>query len=211
MPPEDALAQALASLPEGPTVWIVDDLWIPAILLRDMVEIPGGAEAREGFFKWRYKQSLAMEALPTVQALELGENTWLLAGMPEETRDAWVRLATAMSRPIQKLVPRWLWIYNRLAPGRDRPGMLLSLCPAGEGTYTGSLAAWGRNLALLRQWAEPADPEAWTQERVLPTAAYLQRESRHPQDLFIWGAPRWPEGSIPHTILPGEIPAQEAF
>ena len=89
--------------------------------------------------------------------------------------------------------------------------MLLSLCPAGDGAYTGTLAAWGRNLALLRQWQDPAPPEAWIQERVLPTAAYLHRESRSPQELLVWGAPAWPEGPLPARLLPPEIPAQEAL
>jgi hypothetical protein len=210
MPTEDELAQALVALPEGPTSWVIDDLWAPTILLRDIVELPAGAEAREAFFKWRYQQSLALEGTPTVQAHPLGENAWLLAGMPEATRDAWLRVSTGLARPMHSLVPRWLWIYNRMAPTRERPGMLLSLCPTEDGDrFTGSLVAWGRDLALMRQWSEPLDAKGWTQERVLPTAAYLQRESRYPQDLLVWGAPHWPEGPIPHQILPPVIPVQE--
>ena len=208
---EDVLVMALQGLPAGPTHWVVDDGWIPSILLRDIVEIPAGFDAREAFFKWRYAQSLALEAPQSVQALSLGENAWLLAGMPEETRDTWINASLTLGRPIRSLIPRWLWLYNRLAPTREVPGMLLSLCPAGEDAYTGTLVAWGRGLTLLRQWTEPATAEAWIQERVLPSSSYLARDARSPHELLVWGAPAWPECSIPSRVLQREIPAQEAL
>lgn len=208
---EGDLVKALESLPPGPTHWVVDDPWIPSLLIRDIVEIPAGTEARESFFRWRFSQSLALEAPQIVHALPIGDNAWVLAGIQETTREAWLQASLTLGRPLRSLVPRWLWLYNRLAPAREVPGMLLSLCPAGDGAYTGTLAAWGRNLALLRQWQDPAPPEAWIQERVLPTAAYLHRESRSPQELLVWGAPAWPEGPLPARLLPPEIPAQEAL
>jgi len=61
--------------------------------------------------------------------------------------------------------------------------------------------AWGRTLCLLRQWAEPLDPEGWIEERIAPSAAFLQRESRTPQQLFIWGATAWPESNLPVRFL----------
>jgi len=207
---EDVLAMALGDLPPGPTRWVVDDAWIPSLLLRDIVEVPAGAEARDGFFKWRFGQTLALEAPQVVQALSLGENAWLLAGLDAATRDTWLHASLALGRPLRSLMPRWLWLYNRLAPTRELPGLLLSLAPAGPGAYTGTLAAWGRHLALLRQWTEPADPGTWLQDRVLPSAAYLQREGRHPQELLVWGAPAWPEGPVPARILPQDLPVQEA-
>jgi hypothetical protein len=208
---EDSLIMALGELPPGPTHWVVDDAWIPSLLLRDIVEIPAGAEAREAFFKWRFGQSLALEAPQVVQATSLGENAWLLAGIDETLRESWLQASLTLGRPIRSLQPRWLWLYNRLAPTREVPGMLLSLCPAGPGAYTGTLASWGRNLALLRQWTEPATPEVWIQERVLPSAAYLQRDSKSPLELLVWGAPEWPECPVPARILQPEIPAQEAL
>jgi len=189
----------------------VDDAWIPSILLRDIVEVPAGSEAREAFFKWRFTQSLALDGPQVVQALALGENAWLLAGIREETRESWLQASLTLGRPLRKLVPRWLWLYNRLAASREVPGMLLSLCPAGPGAFTGTLACWGRHLSLLRQWTEPATPEVWVQERVLPSAAYLQRAAKSPQELLVWGAGAWPEGSIPVRLLQAEIPAQEAL
>ena len=205
----EQLTLALASLDAGPSCWVVDDAWIPTVLMRDIVEVPAGTEAREAFFRWRYSQSLATDSPQFVQSLDLGGNAWLLAGMPQALRDQWLQAASAAGHPIRKLIPRWLWLYNRLAPTRERPGLLLSLCPAGEGTYTGTLAAWGKDLTLLRQWTEPATPEAWNQERVFPTVAYLQRDSRAPQELQVWGAGHWPEGPVPVRILQPEIPAQE--
>jgi hypothetical protein len=120
-------------------------------------------------------------------------------------------LALRLGRPIHKLVPRWLWLYNRLAPTRELPGVLLSLGPAGNGRFTGTLAAWGRTLFLLRQWSEPLDIEGWQSERLLPTLAFLQREGRSPQELWIWGVPRWPESSLPAQVIQPEIPDQETL
>jgi len=205
------LARILANLPAGPTCWVVDDALVPTLLLRDIVELPPGGDAREGFFQWRYRQDLMLEGPQFVQALALGENAWLLAGMPQELRDAWVQVATAAGRPMRRLIPRWLWIYNDLAPDREVPGLLVSLSAQGDGTFTGTLAAWGKNLILLRQWAEPADLEAWNQERVLPTIAYLQRDARSPQEIHVWGVPRWPDCGLPVRILQPEIPAQESL
>ena len=208
---EEVLVMAMGGLPAGPTAWVVDDAWVPSLLLRDIVEVPAGSESREAFFKWRFGQSLGLEAPQTVQSLSLGENAWLLAGIPEAIREGWIQASLTLGRPLRSLQPRWLWLYNRLAASREVPGMLLSLCPAGDGGFTGTLAAWGRNLALLRQWTEPASPEAWIQDRVLPSAAYLQRESRSPQELLVWGAPAWPDCPIPARIIPPEIPALEAL
>jgi hypothetical protein len=112
---------------------------------------------------------------------------------------------------MRQLVPRWLWLYNRLAPSREVPGMLLSLSPQDEGRFTGTLAAWGHHLTLLRQWTEPATAGTWSQERVLPTIAYLQRDARTPQELHVWGAGHWPDCGLPARILQPEIPAREAL
>lgn len=209
-PGEDQVAQMLAEAPQGPTRWVVDDLWTPALLLRDFLELPRGPEARDTFFRWRYAQHLALEAPQSVQALQVDETAWLLLGMPQEIREAWLALGMRMGRPVHSLIPRWLWIYNQIAPGRTRPGMLLSLCEDERGTFTGTLAAWGRTLTLLRQWNEPASPETWMEERVNPTAAFLQRDTRPPQELLVWGAQDWPAGALEVRVLPAEIPAQEA-
>lgn len=211
LPDEDQLAQALSALPQGPTFWILDDLFAPSALLRDIVEVPSGAEAQEAFFRWRFNQALAVEGTFAVQSLQLDPGVWLLAGLPSETRDAWLALALRLGRPIHGLIPRWLWLYNRLAPSREKPGLLLSLCPAGNGRFTGTLAAWGRTLTLLRQWTEPMDPEEWQNERVLPTTAFLQREGRNPQELWIWGTARWPEASLPAQMIQPDLPETEAI
>ena len=210
-PDEDRLAQALNALPQGPTTWILDDLWAPAALLRDIAEVPSGQEAQEAFFRWRFNQALALEAPHAVQALQVDPGVWLLAGLPQELRDSWLSLALRLGRPIHKLGPRWLWLYNRLAPSRQLPGVLLSLGSAGNGRYTGTLAAWGRTLFLLRQWSEPLDIEGWQSERLLPTLAFLQREGRSPQELWVWGVPQWPESSLPVQVIQPEIPDQEAL
>ncbi len=211
LPDEDQLAVAVNALPAGPTFWIVDDLWAPSVLLRDIVELPPGAEAQEAFFRWRYAQQLALEGAQAVQATKVGQATYLVAGLPQEVRDGWLQLAARLGRTVHRLVPRWLWLYNRLAPTRELPGMLLSLCPAGGGKYTGTLAAWGRDLALLRQWSDPADAETWLAERVMTSSAFLARENRSPQELWVWGAPTWPTGALPHHLLQPEIPGSEAL
>ena len=205
---EGTLTLALDGLPPGPTRWVVDDAWIPSLLLRDIVEVPSGAEAREGFFRWRFDQTLGLQAAQVVQALDLGDNAWLLLGIAQETREAWVHAALALGRPLRSLQPRWLWLYNRIAPSREVPGLLLSLRAHGDGGYSGTLAAWGRHLTLLRQWTDPASPEAWNQERVLPSIAYLQREAHTPLELLVWGAPAWPAGPLPAELLTDPIPAR---
>ncbi|WLT33006.1 hypothetical protein [Geothrix sp. PMB-07] len=195
-PTEDQLAQALSALPPGPTRWVVDDLWTPSVLLRDLTELPKGSEAQEAFFRWRFMQALALEEPHFVQAMEVESGIWLASGIPEAFRESMLSLSLRLDRTIHSLTPRWLHLYNLLAPSLDLPGMLLSLSPAESGRYAGTLVAWGRTLCLLRQWQEPLDPEAWLEERIAPSAAFLQRESRTPQNLYIWGAPRWPESSL---------------
>ena len=211
VPSEDELAQALTKLPAGPTQWIVDDLMAPSVLIRDIVELPPGSEARDAFFRWRFNQAMALDVPHAVNALPLDDGAWLLAGMPEAQRDAWVQLGLKMGRPVHVLLPRWLWLYNRLAPSRTMPGMLLSLCPAPGGKYTGTLAAWGRSLSLLRQWTDPVDADAWIAERILPSAAFLQRENRSPQEIWVRGAPNFPPTSIPLYMIQPEIPVSEAL
>lgn len=211
LPAEEQLAQALTALPLGATKWIIDDLWAPAVILREIVEAPGSGEAREQFFRWKYVQALALEGAHAVQTLPLGEASWLAVGIPAELREAWIALATRLNRPIHALVPRWLWLYNRLAPTQELPGMLLSLCPNPEGGYTGTLAAWGRHLTLVRQWSDPASEEAWMEERVQPTASYLARDGRGPKDLWVWGAPSWPSGEFHVRPIPPTLPTQEAL
>lgn len=200
-PTEDQLAQALASLPQGPTRWVLDDLWTPSILMRDLTELPKGAEALEAFFRWRFTQVLALEEPHFVQALEIEPGTWLASGIREEFRETLLQLGLRLDRHLHALTPRWLHLYNLLAPSLDLPGMLLSLSPAGQGRYAGTLVAWGRSLCLLRQWSEPMDPQDWNEERITPSAAFLQRESRTPQSLAVWGAPAWPDVGLPVRIL----------
>jgi hypothetical protein len=211
LPDEDQLAQMLSSLPHGPTKWVIDDLWAPAMLLKDFVELPTGTEARENFLRWRYAQHLGLAEPQSVQAIEVEEASWLLMGIPQALRETWLQLALRLKRPIHALLPRWLWVYNGLAPSRNAKGMLLSLCRDKNGDFTGTLAAWGRTLTLLRQWHEPLSAKDWMEERVYPTAAYLQRESCSPQELVVWGAPEWPESALPVRLLPLEIPPQEAL
>ena len=201
LPTEDTLAQALTALPVGPTRWVLDDLWTPSVLLRDLTELPRGTEAQEAFFRWRFMQSLALEEPHFVQALEVESGIWLASGIREDLRESMLQLGLRLDRTLHALTPRWLHLYNLLAPTLDLPGMLLSLSPTGSGKYAGSLVAWGRTLCLLRQWSEPLDPEGWIEERISPSAAFLQRESRTPQQLIIWGAAAWPESSIPVRFL----------
>ena len=201
LPSDDQLAQALTALPQGPTRWVVDDLWTPSILLRDLTEIPRGTEAQEAFFRWRFTQSLALETPHFVQAIEVEPGAWLAAGISEPFREGLLQLGQRLDRTILALTPRWLHLYNLLAPSLNLPGMLLSLSPMDSGRFAGTLVAWGRTLCLVRQWSEPLDPDGWAEERIAPSAAFLQRESRSPQHLFIWGASNWPAGDLPIRIL----------
>jgi hypothetical protein len=209
-PSEDEIAQALTAMPQGPTKWIVDDLWTPAVILRDIVEVPGNSEAREQFFRWKYMLTLLLDKPQSVQATAIG-SAWLLAGVPLELRDAWVALAARLGRPIHALIPRWLWLYNHLATEQERPGLLLSLCAHQDGGFTGSLAAWGKELALLRQWSEPASIETWAEERVMTSVNYLQREGKTPQEIWVWGSPNMPSCEIPTKLIPFDIPAMESI
>ena len=200
-PTEDQLSQALTALPPGPTRWVVEDLWTPSVLLRDLTELPKGAEAQEAFFRWRFMQALALDAPHFVQALEVEPGVWLASGIREDLRDSMLQLGLRLDRSLHALVPRWLHLYNLLAPNLELPGMLLSLSPTDTGHYAGTLVAWGRTLCLLRQWSEPLSPEAWIEERIAPSAAFLQRESRTPQQLLIWGASAWPDSNLPVQFL----------
>lgn len=209
LPTEDQLTQALAALPSGPTRWVVDDLWTPSVLLRDLAELPRGSEAQEAFFRWRFSQTLALNEPHAVQSLSIEPGAWLAVGIQENVRESWIQLGLRMDRTMRELVPRWLHLYNQLSPNLDLPGMLLSLSPVGQGRYAGTLVAWGRTLCLLRQWGEPLSPEGWNEERIAPSAAFLQREARTPQQILVWGAPSWPEGDLPVRCLDDRAPAGE--
>lgn len=200
-PTEEQLAEALAALPQAPTRWVVEDLWTPSILLRDLTELPKGPEAQEAFFRWRFMQTLALDEPHFVQTLEVEPGIYLASGIRETFRETLLQLGTRLDRSLHALTPRWLYLYNLLAPTLDLPGMLLSLSPAEGGRYAGTLVAWGRTLTLLRQWGEPLSPEGWIEERITPSAAFLQRESRTPQQLHIWGAPVWPEDQLPVRLM----------
>ncbi len=204
-PTEDQLAQALAALPVGPTRWVVEDLWTPSVLLRDLTELPRGPEAQEAFFRWRFMQTLSLETPHFVQATETEAGLWLASGIREDLRESWLQLGMRLDRTIHAMTPRWLYLYNLLAPSLELPGILLSLTQVGPERFAGTLVAWGRTLCLLRQWSEPLSPEAWIDERISPSAAFLQRESRTPQQLYIWGASAWPESSLPVHILQDRI------
>ena len=136
-----------------------------------------------------------------MQALEVEPGAWLASGIREDFRDTLLQLGTKLERNLHALTPRWLHLYNLLAPSLALPGMLLSLSPVEPGLYAGTLVAWGRTLCLLRQWSEPLSPEAWQEERLAPSAAFLQRESRTPQQLLVYGARTWPAGEIPLRLL----------
>jgi len=211
LPTEDQLALAMNSIPAGPTKWILDDIIAPSVIVKDIAEVPKGAEARESFFKWKYAQSLAVEGAYSVQGLSLGEQGWLLAGMPLALQETWINLAAKLGKPIHVMIPRWLWLYNRAASTREIPGVLLSLCQLENNKYTGSIATWGRNLSLVRQWSDAANINVWMSERIEPTIAYLQRDSKTPMELLVWGPDDWPGGPIPHKVFESIIPSQEAI
>jgi len=99
LPTEDQLAQALTALDAGPTAWILDDLYVPSILLRDVVELPEGTEARESFWRWKFQQSMALEAAHSVQALLVEPGLWLVAGSREAWRDARMTLSQRLEAP----------------------------------------------------------------------------------------------------------------
>ncbi|HEX9080656.1 MAG TPA: hypothetical protein VF768_00185, partial [Holophagaceae bacterium] len=155
----------------------------------------------EAFFRWRFTQTLALEEPHAVHALTVEPGVWLASGIQEGLRESWIQVALRLDRPMRALVPRWLHLYNQLAPGLDLPGMLLSLTPMGSDGYAGTLVAWGRTLCLLRQWSEPLAPEAWNEERIASSVAFLQREARTPQHLLVWGAADWPENGLPARCL----------
>ncbi len=209
MPGRDETLSALAALPPGPTTWIVEDLWAPSLILKDLYELPPTAEAAEGLLNWRYCQHYGLTDAQFVQSLSVDGATRLLVGMPSERRDGWLHLGLQAGRPVHSLIPRWLWLYNLLAPSRSGPGMLLSLREDLEGSYSGTLAAWGPTLALLRQWQEPATPDVWLEERIYPSAGFLQREGRSCPELLVWGTKDWPACPLHTHLLPADIPLRE--
>jgi hypothetical protein len=211
LPTEDQLAQALSMLPTGPTKWILDDHIAPSIIVKDIVEIPRGTEARESFLRWKYGQVLGLEGTYAVQGLSLGDQGWLLSGIPLALQETWINLAAKLNRPLHAMVPRWLWLYNRAAPTREKPGMLLSLCQAEGGTYTGSVATWGKTLSLVRQWSDVASVDVWISDRIEPTVAFLHRDGKTPLELIVWGPDDWPQSAMPHKVFQPIIPSQEAI
>jgi hypothetical protein len=208
---EGLLTQALSLLPPGPTKWVLDDLIAPSVIVKDIAEVPRGGEAREAFFKWKYGQVLAVTGAYSVQGYSLGEQGWLLSGMPLELCESWIDLAARLNRPIHLMIPRWLWLFNRAAPTREAPGMLLSLCQTDGGKFSGSIATWGKMLSLVRQWQDSANISAWMYDRIEPTVAFLQRDGVVPTEMLVWGPDVWSNGPIPHKVFQPMIPSQEAI
>jgi hypothetical protein len=211
LPTEDQLARGLNGIPAGPTKWILDDTIAPSMVVKDILDVPKGAEAREAFFKWKYAQALGVDGNYAVQGLSLGEQGWLLAGIPLDIQEAWINLAAKMGRPLHAMIPRWLWLYNRASSTREKPGMLVSLFKTDGDKYTGSIATWARALSLLRQWPDAADVKTWLSDRIEPTVAFLQRDGQAPTEILVWGPSDWPSGNIPHKVFQSEIPNQEAI
>jgi hypothetical protein len=211
LPTEDQLGRALAFLPAGPTKWVLDDIIAPSMVVKDIIEVPKGSEARESFFRWKFAQALALDGNYTVQGLSLGDQGWLLVGMPRDLQETWVNLAAKLGRPVHVMIPRWLWLYNRAASTREKTGMLLSLLKTDGNLFTGSLATWGKTLSILRQWPEAADIKTWISDRIEPTVAFLGRDGRTPLEMLVWGISDWPDGSIPHKVFQQDIPSREAI
>lgn len=205
----EEIAETLKKLPVTPTHWIVDDALMPSLLLHNVNEAPPDTDTKNAFFNWHYNQSLCLDSPHFVQALNVEENTWLLVGLHQDLMDSWLKLADSANRPICSLMPRWVWIYNRLASTQEAPGLLLSITSSDNKTFTGTLVAWGKNLVLLRQWQDPITIDDWNNERVIPTIVYLQRESCLPRELNVWGSADWPDCGIPIKIIQPEIPTQE--
>jgi hypothetical protein len=203
------LSQVIAPLPFKQTYWIVDDALVPTLLLHGITELSPDSRTRDAFFSWRYSQILGLDTPQIVQALKLEEAVWLLSGVDRQQFDTWNQLSIIAGHHICKLLPRWAWLYNRLAPTREVPGILLSLSAADNETFTGTLVAWKNNLFLLRQWTESASVDVWNMERVLPTIAYLKREGCSPQELCVWGSTCWPDCGIYTQIIQPEIPSRE--
>lgn len=203
------LARAISMLPFKKTRWIVDDTLVPSLLLRELVDVPKSAEMRDAFFSWRYSQSLGLDDSQFVQALNLEKDTWLLSGIQQQKLDIWSQSAMIAGHSINQLVPRWVWLYNRLAPTREFSGILLSLGTLGNGTFNGTLIAWKDSIVLLRQWTDYVSIEEWNRDRVCPTIAYLQREGYSPQELHVWGSDYWPDCGISTKIIQPEIPVRE--
>ena len=204
------LVQVMVALPIKRTSWIIDDAWAPSLLLREIIEVPSDTSVRESFFRWRYTQDLALDIPMVVQSLDLGSNIWLLSGIQQGHLDTWNQLAKTSGCSICRLMPRWAWLYNYLAPTLEVPGLLLSLAAVGNEMFTGTLVAWKDSLVLLRQWTDSAPIEVWNNERILPSIAYLQREGCLPQKLYIWGSSHWPDCGISIQIIRIEIPTWEA-
>ena len=210
IPSEGQLTAALNSIPPGPTKWILDDALTPSALVKDIMEVPRGSEARDAFFRWKFGQVLAVDGQYSVQGVPLGEHGWLLAGMPLDLQDAWTNLAAKLGRHVHAMVPRWLWLYNRVAATREMPGMLLSLCHSGNGEYTGSIVSWWKTLTLVRQWSDAAPAGSWISDRIEPTIAFLQRDGKTPMELLVWGPDDWPKCPLPHKVFQPAIASQEA-
>jgi hypothetical protein len=205
----EVITKALHALPAAPTYWIIDDLIMPALLLYNVTELPQDAVTRDEFLNWRYHQYLCLDLPHFVQSINIEQDTWLLVGLRQELMDTWLKLAESINRPIYSMMPRWVWLYNRLAPTRESPGLLLSIASSDGKSFTGSLIAWKKNLVLLRQWHDPISIDKWNDERIIPTIAYLQRELCSPAELNIWGSANWPDCGIPIKIIQPEIPTKE--
>ena len=194
-------------LPPGPTRWVVDDAWVPTLLLRDIVELPAGAEAREAFFKLALHPGPAPGRAPVRPGPRPGRERLApgghAPGPPGELGPGRRRRGPAHAPPRAPLA-------LALQPAGAHPGGARACCcpcaPPGDGAYTGTLAAWGREPPP----AAPVDrarppPRPGTRSGCCPPSPTSSGTPARPRNSWCGAPPHWPDCGMPVRILqPGD-------
>ncbi|MFZ9361644.1 MAG: hypothetical protein ACO25G_03755 [Holophagaceae bacterium] len=185
----ECIEKALLDIPPHPCRVILDDFIVPSYLIESIEDLPSDSESQSAFFLWRYQQLSAVNSEFKVIAHPLNGKGWILSGMPFSLVETIEETLQSLGFQASSIVPKWCYLANHLfVTTKEEPSCLISLSASEHGRYRGTVIAWNDSLNLFRQWSEEANLQTWSQERIYPTLAYLERTWSRKPKLYIYGS-----------------------
>ena len=171
----ECIEKALLDIPPHPCRVILDDFIVPSYVIESIEDLPSDSSAVNSEFK--------------VIAHPLNGKGWILSGMPFSLVETIEETLQSLGFQASSIVPKWCYLANHLfVTTKEEPSCLISLSASEHGRYRGTVIAWNDSLNLFRQWSEEANLQTWSQERIYPTLAYLERTWSRKPKLYIYGS-----------------------